>query len=842
MSRNPEDWLRWYNELENTENDYLPTGNNNNIIYDCEIGEDGTVTSIALAQSNNEDGYCNINTPSTSATAPNIDIGELETFDADLAGNSKAKDYYPAHDSDSSESDHTGSEHLKSAVIVPAILSQADPGLSEDKSARHQRNRKGPSASVTTQNIDARDLENFDADLVDNSKDKDYYPPTDSDSSESDYTGLEHPSNVNIAPPMLSQADHGSSENHHTASEHPNSVVINPAISSQADLSASENQPARRQRKRRGFAEPNLWKKNDRKLKQAAGQSYVDRKGIVRPRKQLKIIHCWCRFSCKNITITQQEALLEEYWSYADIARQKDHICSLVKEMPVVRKRKRKEDSEVDKKVSRAYFLPDGKGEVVRVCLPFFCTTFAISKKIVNDALFFKSVNGSYLGKDKRKGKPAHNATSKAKVQAVRRFLADFPKVPSHYCRQRSSRLYLAPDLTISKLYQLYTEREGPASVKEPVFRRIFNEFEPPLAIFQPKKDQCSICNEAERKKTTETDQTYKQHRQRKENIALMKTKDKKDAENSETMIYATFDLQAVLTLPFAGDAQIYFSRKLSLMNFTIYDSMQNGVCFLWDETGGKKGSSEIGTCLLKYIQNLPREVKHVVLYADTCGGQNRNINVFAALIYAVNTLGTLNIIDLKFMENGHSYLEADSIHATIEKNRKHKKLYLPRDYKLLIEMSRKKPFPYVVHENRFDDVYNLQDLSSKLISNRKKTTMGKDVKWLQIKWFRFLRDAKTVGFKYDVTANEFEHISFNSTDIQWNSVGLTKKYTNELPLSLTKKRDLLNLIRKGIIPQDYYSFFNNLPSARGVRDQAVWNLDNQEENADDTSLVSNND
>jgi len=32
----------------------------------------------------------------------------------------------------------------------------------------------------------------------------------------------------------------------------------------------------------------------------------------------------------------------------------------------------------------------------------------------------------------------------------------------------------------------------------------------------------------------------------------------------------------------------------------------------------GKKGSAEIGTCLLKYLKSLPGEFEHVIFYADT--------------------------------------------------------------------------------------------------------------------------------------------------------------------------------------------------------------------------------
>lgn len=118
----------------------------------------------------------------------------------------------------------------------------------------------------------------------------------------------------------------------------------------------------------------------------------------------------------------------------------------------------------------------------------------------------------------------------------------------------------------------------------------------------------------------------------------------------------------------------------LVIAKFTIkgscpFSTSQDGHCFLWDETNGKKGSVEIATCLLKYIGTLNPPIEHLVLYADTCGGQNRNQNVLASMFFAVNRRSNPQIIDLKFMESGHSYLEADSIHATIERARKAKKL-----------------------------------------------------------------------------------------------------------------------------------------------------------------------
>jgi len=42
---------------------------------------------------------------------------------------------------------------------------------------------------------------------------------------------------------------------------------------------------------------------------------------------------------------------LDEYWSKSDTGRQKDYIGNLIKEIPIARKRKRNENSGVEKKI-----------------------------------------------------------------------------------------------------------------------------------------------------------------------------------------------------------------------------------------------------------------------------------------------------------------------------------------------------------------------------------------------------------------------------------------------------------------------------------------------------------
>jgi len=51
-------------------------------------------------------------------------------------------------------------------------------------------------------------------------------------------------------------------------------------------------------------------------------------------------------------------------------------------------------------------------------------------------------------------------------------------------------------------------------------------------------------------------------------------------------------------------------------------------------------------------------------MFSDTCGGQNRNQNIAAVLFYAVQSIDPINRVEQKFLEQGHTYMECDSMHS----------------------------------------------------------------------------------------------------------------------------------------------------------------------------------
>ncbi|ESO96671.1 hypothetical protein LOTGIDRAFT_143772 [Lottia gigantea] len=210
--------------------------------------------------------------------------------------------------------------------------------------------------------------------------------------------------------------------------------------------------------------------------------------------------------------------------------------------------------------------------------------------------------------------------------------------------------------------------------------------------------------------------ENWEQHKKREAEADAEKTKDKIRAKTDDQYHAVTFDLEAVLTTPHAGDAQIYYKQKLAVYNFTIYDAATAWSVLPLDETEGGRGANEIATNVLHYLRNLPTSVHHFSSFSDTCGGQNRNQFMAGAMLYAVQSLTNLETIDLKYMESGHSCLEVDSMHATIDVSRKHQKVYTTREWEILIKGARKRPGPYDVKIMHHKDFLNIKEVTGMII------------------------------------------------------------------------------------------------------------------------------
>lgn len=134
---------------------------------------------------------------------------------------------------------------------------------------------------------------------------------------------------------------------------------------------------------------------------------------------------------------------------------------------------------------------------------------------------------------------------------------------------------------------------------------------------------------------------------------------DKEKAKSDRSVFSATFDLEAVLYTPCSNVSQIFYKRKLYCYILSVYDlGSKDGTCYIWDESQGARGSSEIETCIINHIKGLTNCVQHLILYSDCCSGQNRNHYLTAGLFHALKTSRNIETIEQKFLESGHTQME----------------------------------------------------------------------------------------------------------------------------------------------------------------------------------------
>ncbi|KAL7395067.1 hypothetical protein ABVT39_009475 [Epinephelus coioides] len=407
--------------------------------------------------------------------------------------------------------------------------------------------------------------------------------------------------------------------------------------------------------------------------------------------------------------------------------------------------------------------------------------------------------------------KTPKNKISDADKNKVKEHIKSFQTTESHYCHKDSSKAYLEGMLNLRKMYELYTQKcieWKTTPVKESMYRNIFtSEFN--IAFHTPKKDACRQCeafqNLPQHEKTHQIEE-YLAHQSRKEQAREHKNKDKEAAQTTQSLKAITFDLEQVLTSPWCNVSSLYYSGKLSTYNLTLYElDTKDAHCFMWHEGEGGRGSSEISTCVYNYLCSLSPEVNHIIMYSDTCGGQNRNVGFRAMCLRAVQDLPLL-IIDHKFLESGHSQKECDSIHAAIETARKSVPVYSPDEYYTLVRAARHKHL-YKVHELNHKEFIDFKTVASRKIKNKTKDNEGQQVSWLKMKWMRYMkREKNAILFKYDTDASFRKHVVNKDT----------RSSTSTLPTRFQSPPGIsaVTLCTNGSIPQAYVEFYSSLKVA----------------------------
>ncbi|XP_047100243.1 uncharacterized protein LOC124718660 [Schistocerca piceifrons] len=336
------------------------------------------------------------------------------------------------------------------------------------------------------------------------------------------------------------------------------------------DVPETNDDAVVRSRGKKRLRNEDKWLRNVRKERRALGQEYVNRKGNLVPRKELrKISECTCRYEChKHINEEQQEQVFNEFYNLGSHDLQSAFLFTMIKVVDKARSYVGQQHSRREK--TRLYYLLNSNGSETRVCKRFFQNTLAVSAGRIDRVLKNKGEKATPPRDGRGKGEPG-NKTPRHKVDVVKRFIEKFPAYESHYAYHKNNgRKYLGPDLNLSVMYSLYCAEEQ-MPVSHFIFRKIFYEnFN--LSFHPPVSDSCRTCDALQVKITaadndkerTELIAEREFHQQKAEYARAGLHSDTLLSKSDGNVTVITFDLMKTLPTPIISTGVCYYKRSQS--------------------------------------------------------------------------------------------------------------------------------------------------------------------------------------------------------------------------------------------------------------------------------------
>lgn len=589
-------------------------------------------------------------------------------------------------------------------------------------------------------------------------------------------------------------------------------------------------------RKRKQFKEE--WDSVKNKIRKNSGLEYTGCHTKKKFKKKSIKSPCKCVKKCgEKILLEQRKAIFNEYWKLGDHEKQWHYITrhaksKNIKKMSLDRKKNRTQTIKYDFKVNR----DDTDG--VEVCKTFFLNTLAITEKVVYTAL--EKVKSEDITDNRGIHNNRPRKMSLSTELSVITHIKLFPVKEAHYVRSDTKKFYLDETLNISKMYRLFvewfnsgnysSEDEGYVQIAskrqyETVFNTKFN-----YSFHVPKKDQCGTCtiyDQADDEKKEQLRESHEKHIRNKECVRKLKAQDKTECDPLTTTV-AIYDLEKVLNIPQSEVGIFHYKRKYAIYNFTVYDALNaKGYCYVWHYQIAKRGASEIGSCLLKFIESeCARGITNFHFYSDGCAGQNKNRMIFSLYLY-ISQKYRVNIIH-RYFETGHSQSEGDSMHSCIERAKKNHTLYTPDQVYSIIMNSKVNGNKFKLSEMEQHEFYNLREIMNKRYWLRADHTKEK-VMWTKIHEIKVnYTEPDVLYFKYAYD-DEFQCISTSAKSIRGRSKRtmndddvLKTIYTEPIPLTKPLYDDLMSLCRTEAIPKHYHTFYNSLHTVGGAEEPEI--------------------
>lgn len=228
-----------------------------------------------------------------------------------------------------------------------------------------------------------------------------------------------------------------------------------------------------------------------------------------------------------------------------------------------------------------------------------------------------------------------------------------------------------------------------------------------------------------------------------------------------------------------------------------------------------------MGSCLKKKIETIRAPVKTLLLWSDSCGGQNRSIKLVLMMIHILQNHPSLETISLRFLLSGHSFLPNDSEFADAERYLKEiRSLYTIEDYTDGMAKCRTKN-PFIIERMCTDEFFSVKRLEN-AITNRKVDIKKIKISWLDTHEIYIEKSKPFIINMRSSTNGEFQSVNIEQRGppTELKTINLEKLWPEGRPLSNEKVKDLKQLLL--LVPdhqKPFYSFLNHVPTAEFIDD-----------------------
>ena len=608
--------------------------------------------------------------------------------------------------------------------------------------------------------------------------------------------------------------------------------------------------PSRRRRSK--VPVPSEWKKIMAKTKRNLGKSYVSEKTGKDVSERKIGPRCSCSAKCFDvITMPVIKELFKNFWEMGSWELQNAYLSKLLVAKTVKRRRVPVTASSKFRSHQVQYTVMHGN-KVHDVCKKAFLSVFGLGERRVQTVLRKQTRTGNPIPDSRGRLAPTVKVTHD-RADSVRTHIRLLPAVSSHYTRAKSpERKYLTPDLSVVKLYALYqdyvTQLDPPIEpVSESYYRKVFTtEFN--IGFAPARTDTCNTCDRLQGQiqhydanqspvpleELQEVLGTHKEMARKGQNL-LSAFSD--DHGEKEEVLAACFDLQQTLPAPKLSSSMAYYKRKLWVYNLGIVNmKTKKATMYIWDEATAKRGSIEIASCLLHWINANydPETHTDLLLYSDNCAGQNKNFNVVLLLLRLVHQKKFFNVRH-HFLVPGHSYMPCDRQFGNIELNlRKHPNIETKADYVRLIRTAVRDGFNIVeLEQSDFLDFNVMQD--KKFVTKRK----AKELNFQDARIVTFdvtFREGFKIQEDYDDSSPQHKirlqpgRAAFSLKRFNLGEIELPPKYRGPIPLQPAKLDDLQQLLPL-VQPPVKQNYFRKI-----IQDQHQ--LRHSQEDPDDPQVV----